>query len=218
MRLVVALALVAGSVALAQEPKNPDLPKEIPARYGVPPKVRNYPQDSPKKALLSALEAIDRGDANYIVAHLMDPGFVDLRVNDRAKQFEADAEIELSRLRDFQLRNPEKFAPSDRLPTDRPKFNALIIEKSRERGFQQLVRDVQQKLLDDPLAIKEMQKLLRDGMVADTETGAKITHPDVKDKALYLRKIDDRWFLENRYEDAPPPPMVPVPAPKKEGM
>lgn len=218
MRLVVAIVLAAGSVALAQEPKAPDLPKEIPARYGVPPKTRNYPQDSPKKTLLSALEAVDRGEAKYVVAHLLDPGFVDLRVNDRAKQYEADAEIELSRLRDFQLRNPEKFAPADRLPTDRPKFNALIIEKSRERGFQQLVRDVQQKLLDDPLAVKDLQKLFRDGVVADTETGAKITHPDVKDKALYLRKIEDRWFLENRHEDAPPPPMVPVPAPKKDGM
>lgn len=218
MRLVVAVALLAGSVALAQEPKTPDLPKEVPARYGVPPKVRTYPQDSPKKALLSALEAIDKGDAKYIVAHLMDPGFVDLLVNDRAKQYEADAEIELSRLRDFQIRNPEKFAPFDRLPTERAKFNALIIEKSRERGFQQLVRDVQQKLLDDPLALKDLQKLYRDGMVTDAEGGAKITHADVKDKALALRKIDDRWFLENRYEDAPPPPMVPVPAPKKEGM
>jgi len=214
MRLIFAIALVSGSVALAQPPKDPDLPKEVEPRFGVSPKGKAYPQDSAKKALYSTIEAIEKGDANYIVAHLLDPGFVELLVAERAKQYEAAAEIELSRLRDFQLRFPEKYPPSDRLPTDRAKFNALIIEKSRERGFKQLVQDVQTKLLDDPLAVKDLQKLYRDGMVVDTETGAKITHADVKDRALYLRKIEDRWFLENRQEDIP----APVPPPKKEGM
>ncbi|MBA4187590.1 MAG: hypothetical protein C0467_06180 [Planctomycetaceae bacterium] len=215
MRLVFAIALVSGSMALAQPPKDPDLPKEIPARFGIPPKVKAYPQDSAKKTLLSAIEAIEKGDTTYIVAHLLDPGFVEFRVADRAKQFEAPAEIELSRLRDFQIRNPEKYPVADRLPTDRAKFAALIIERSREQAFKQLVRDVQSKLMDDPLSIKDLQKLLRDGMVTDTETGAKLTHADVKDKALYFRKIDDRWFLENRQEDIPAPV---VPPPKKEGM
>jgi hypothetical protein len=206
--------LLCGSVALAQDPKAPDLPKEIPPRFGIPPKAKAYPQDTAKQALLSTIEAIEKGDLKYVLAHLLDPGFVELRVAERAKQFEAPAEIELSRQRDYQLRHPEKFAPYDRLPTDRVKFRALIVEKSREAGFKQLVKDLEDKLLDDPHAFRDLKKLFLEGMVTDTETGAKITHMDVKDRALFLRKIDNRWFLENRQEDIPAPP----PVPKKEGM
>lgn len=214
MRLVFAITLLCGSVALAQDPKESELPKEIPPRFGIPAKVKAYPQDSAKKALLSAIEAVEKGDMMYIVAHLLDPGYIELRIAERAKQYEAIAEIELSRLRDFQIRNPEKFAPADRLPVDRMKFRALVIEKSREAAFKQLVKDVEAKLLDDPHAFRDLKKLFREGMIVDTETGAKLTHMDVKDRALYFRKIEDRWFLENRQEDlAAPPPM-----PKKEGM
>jgi len=201
-------------VAFAQPPKEGELPKEVPPRFGIQYKVKTYPQDSAKKALNSTIEAIEKGETPYVVAHLLDPGFVELRVADRAKQYEAPVEIELSRLRDAQIRNPENYDRDSRLPTDRVKFRALIIERSRERAFRQIVQDMEAKLLDDPHALKELRKLLRDGMPTDTETGAKLTHMDVKDRALYFRKIEDRWFLENRHEDIP----APVVPPKKEGM
>ncbi|MCE9565241.1 MAG: hypothetical protein K8U57_24680 [Planctomycetes bacterium] len=215
MRLLFAIVLVSGSVAFAQPPKEGELPKDVPPRFGIQYKVKAYPQDSAKKALNSTIEAIEKGDTPYIVAHLLDPGFVELRVADRSKQYEAAVEIELSRLRDLQIRNPDKYAPETRLPVDRVKFRALIIERSRERAFRQIVQDMEAKLIDDPQALKDLKKLLRDGMPTDTETGAKLTHMDVKDRALYFRKIDDRWFLENRHEDIPAPV---VPPPKKEGM
>jgi hypothetical protein len=198
---------------------DPDAPKEVEPRFGVPPKVKAFPQDTAKKTTLSVIEAIEKGELSYLVAHLMDPGFVELRVADRAKQYEATVEVELSRLRDVQIRQPDQFRPEDRLPTDRAKFRALIIEKSRERSFRQLVRDVENKLLDDPQALKDIKKLFRDGMMTDTETGAKLTHPDVKDRALFFRKIGDRWFVENRQEEGITPPKKDgdtPPMPKKE--
>ncbi len=203
MRLVYSLALLFGSVVLAQQPPAVELPKEAEARYGVPPKLKNYPQTTPKKALASAIEAIEKPDTAYLIAHLLDPGFVELRLNDRAKQFEAPIEIDLSRQRDFQIRNPDKFEAADRLPTDRAKFRALIIAGSREQAFKQLVRDVEEKILNDPQSLRDMKKLLKDGTFMDTETGAKVTSMDVKDRALYFRKIGDRYFLENREEEQP---------------
>lgn len=205
MRLVSALAVLAGSAALAQQPKAPDVADASAPRYGVPAKARTYPQDTPKKALASALEAIEKGEVSYVVAHLMDPDFVELRLGDRAKQYEAGVETELARLRDLQIRNPDKYAPEDRLPTDRARFAALVVQRSREQAFKQLVRDVSDKLLDDPQAMKDLRKLLRDGAVSDTGTGVKLTHDTIKDRALYLRKIGERYFLENRQEDAPAP-------------
>jgi hypothetical protein len=205
MRHLFSLTLLLGSVTLArtQQPPDADLPREPDPRYGIPPKLKVFPQGTPKRALASAIEAIERPDIPYLLAHLLDPGFVEFRLNDRAKQFEAPVEVELTRLRNFQIRNPEKFSPKERLPGDKVKFNALIVERSRELAFKQLVRDVEEKLLDDPQALKDMKKLLKDGTFEDTENGTKVTHMDVKNRALYFRKVDDRWFLQNHQEDLP---------------
>lgn len=214
MRLVFALALLAGSVALARSAQpDPDAQKPPDPRFGVQPKLKIYPQTTAKKALASAIEAIEKPETAYLLAHLLDPGFVEFRLADRAKTFDAANEVSLTQLRDIQIKNPDRFKPEDRVPADRAQFKALIVSRSREQAFKQLVRDVEEKFLDDPQALKDMKKLWRDGAFVDTETGAKVSHPDIKDRALYFRKIGDRWFLENRLEDAPP---AKEPPPKKD--
>jgi hypothetical protein len=204
MRLLFALALLVATTTLAftQPPPKP-IDKTPRPRYGVAVKLKTYPQDTPRKALVSAVEAVEKGDTAYLVAHLLDPGFVDLRAGDRAKQFEVNVELELSRQRDFQLANRDKFAPEDRLPADREKFEALIQERSRQLAFRQLIRDVEEKLLNDPQAMRDLRKIMRDGTFTDEPGGARAAHPDVKNKVLYLKKIDDRYFLENRQEVPP---------------
>jgi hypothetical protein len=211
MRLVFALTLLSGTVALAQDP----VAKEPEPRFGVAPKLKVYPQSTPKQALKSALTAIQSGDTAYLVAHLLDPGFVELRLSDRAKQYEADLELQLSRRRDEQIRNPDRYAAADRLPTDRAQFVALIVEESRKAAFRQLIQDINQKVLDDPESFRDMRKLLADGKFEDAETGAKVTHPAVKFRALYLRKIGDRYFLENRQDDQAEPKKEPGKEPEK---
>jgi hypothetical protein len=204
MRLVFALLLLVTTTTLAwTQPPPKAIDKTPKPRYGVAIKLKAYPQDTPRKALVSAVDAVEKGDTAYLVAHLLDPGFVDLRLNDRIKLFEANVELELSQQRDFQLANRDKFVPEDRLPTDRAKFEALIQDRSRQLAFRQLIRDVEDKLLNDPQALKDLRKIMRDGAFSDEPGGTRATHPDVKDKVLYLRKIDDRYFLENRQEDAP---------------
>jgi hypothetical protein len=204
MRLVFALLLLVTSTTLARtQPPPKPIDKTPKPRYGVAIKLKTYPQDTPRKALVSAVDAVEKGDTAYLVAHLLDPGFVDLRLNDRVKQFEANVELELSQQRDFQLANRDRFAPEDRLPTDRAKFEALIQDRSRLLAFRQVIRDVEEKLLNDPQALKDLRKIMRDGAFTDEPGGAKAMHPDVKDRVLYLRKIDDRYFLENRQDEAP---------------
>jgi hypothetical protein len=207
MRLVCSLGwlLVVALLAHTQEPGTP----ESETRFGIPLRLKTYPQDTAKKALASAIAACEKPDLGYLLAHLLDPGFVELRIGDRAKQFEAAVEIELANLRDFQNANPDKFPLDERVPKDRAKFTALIVQRSRERAFKQLIRDVEQKLLEDPQSLKDMKRILRDGVFTDEPNGAaKATHPDVKNRALYFKKIGDRWFLENRQEDAPQKPPV----------
>jgi len=204
MRFVSVAALLVASATFAwTQPPPKAIDKTPKPRFGIAYKEKAYPQDTPKKALASAIEAIDRGETSYLLAHLLDPGFVDFSLGERAKQFEAPVELELTRLRDFQLANRDRFEPEDRVPTDKEQFKALILERSRERAFRQLIRDVEAKLLNDPLSLKDLRKILRAGQFADEAGGARGTHPDVKDRAVYLKKIGDRWFLENRQEEIP---------------
>lgn len=200
MRYAFLFVLLACATLLADDTP-PLIVKEPEPRFGVPAKIKVYPQTSPKKTLESVVEACDKGDYAYLLAHLLDPGFVELRLTDRAKKYEAPVEIELTRLRDFQYANPDRFPPGDRLPLDKPKFAAAIIERSREKAFKQLISDIEQKLRDDPQALRDMKKIARGGTFADEGAGAKATSPLVKDNAIYFKKIGDRWFIENRQAD-----------------
>ena len=80
---------------------------------------------------------------------------------------------------------------------------AAVVEKSRERAFKQLIRDVDQKMRDDPQSLKDMKKFLRDGTFTDEGGGVKVVNPTVMDRALFFKKIGDRWFLENRQAEEP---------------
>ena len=48
----------------------------------------------------------------------------------------------------------------------------------------------------------EMKRFLRDGEFTGTGDAAKVTLKDVKGKAIYFTKVNDRWYVEDRKEDA----------------
>lgn len=201
MRSLFAFALFLGtaSFAVPQEgrPKNPD---EIPPRFGVVFKGKLYLQTTPKEALQSAIDVAEKGEFNYLVAHLLEPGFVDARIADRAKQFEPSVEASLAALRDFQLKNLDKIAVEARLPVDATKFRERIVADSKTAAFKQLVRDVQDKFADDPEVLKDLRRFRSQGNFPDMAAGdtAKIGAVDVKDRSLFIKKIGDRWYLENK--------------------
>jgi hypothetical protein len=193
--LVAGVLLAACGLVAAQPAKEPE------ARYGVSAKPKLYPQGTPKEALKSAVGLIDKGDYAYLVAHLLDPKFVDQRVADRAKLFEAAVEAELAKLRDFQRANPDAVTRENRVPQDPKEFRDFAAVRARDRAFRQFAKDVEQKLADDPQALRDIRRILREGKFADADMAATATHPEVKGRTLYFKKIDDRWFLENRQAD-----------------
>lgn len=188
----VALLLGAGAMTAAQPAKDPE------PRYGVKARVKQYPQGTPRETLRSALAAADAGDYAYLAAQLLDPKFVDDAVAERAKLFEGTTEIELAKLRDFQRANPNRVAEQDRVPMDPTEFRAAVAVRARDRGFRQLVRDLAQKLGEDPQALKDLGRILRDGSFAPAETAATATHPGLKNRTLFFKNAGGRWFLENR--------------------
>jgi hypothetical protein len=190
MRLACAVVLVlgAGALTFAQPPKDPE------PRYGIKPRLKQSPQSTPKEALSSTLVAIEKADYAYLAAHLLDPKFVDDAVTDRMKLFDAQAEKDLARLRDFQIANPDKVSRENRIPLDPAAFRSAVAARARDRAFKQLQRDLEQKLTDDPQVVKDFRRLYRDG----TFTEVSATHPEIKHRTLYFKQIDGRWFLENR--------------------
>lgn len=186
-------------------PKDEDYvaPKEVLPRYGVNPRLKAYPQTSPKDVLRSAVAAIDKGDLAYLAAHLIDSKFVDAEVTERAKPLEAGAAAELVRIRDAQRSNPN-VAREDRIPPDGPAFKALVTTRAREQAFRSLVKELELKLSEDPQAVKEMRKILRaPSPFAEADPVATATLPEIKGRTLYFKKVDGRWFLENRRAEEP---------------
>ncbi|HEX5272956.1 MAG TPA: hypothetical protein VFW33_20810 [Gemmataceae bacterium] len=75
MRIVAAaLVLLISSAALAA-----DAPAK---RFGIDPDLKTFAQATPKDTLASVLKAIEMKRADYIVAQLGDPEFVDRRVKE----------------------------------------------------------------------------------------------------------------------------------------
>jgi hypothetical protein len=194
MRLAFAVVLVLGvaTMTFAQPPKDPE------PRYGVKARLKQYPQATPKQALRSALETIEKADYAYLAAHLLDAKFVEDAVNERMKLYEAGAEKELAQLRDFQRANPDKVSTENRVPQDPKAFRDMAAARARDRAFKLLQRDIEQKLTDDPQALRDLRRLSRDGMFTDADPAATVTHPEVKNRTLHFKKIDNRWYLENR--------------------
>jgi len=204
MRTVLALALLglaAPSPPAAPAQEKPKLPDEVPPRFGLPYRPKAYPQATPKQALDSVVEAADRGEVGYLVAHLLDPAFVDARVADRGRQYEPAVEAELAKVRDFQRKNPADVPAEARLPDDPARFQARVAADARARAFAQLVRDAGAKFADDPESLKDLRRFARGGTFPDPaapDLAAKVGLPDLKDRAVFLKKIGDRWFVENK--------------------
>ena len=57
------------------------------------------------------------------------------------------------------------------------------------------------KFADDPESLKDLRRFARGGTFPDPaapDLAAKVGLPDLKDRAVFLKKIGDRWFVENK--------------------
>jgi hypothetical protein len=76
MRTAIAIFLLVGVGALAQEPAKLD------RRFGIDSDLVTYPQGAPKEAMQSVIKAINNERLDYLMAHLADPKFVDGKVRE----------------------------------------------------------------------------------------------------------------------------------------
>lgn len=200
MRTAVGAAAV---LLLAVAAVGQDRDSAIPPRYGVPANTFAYPQDTPAKALGSAIKAAEAGRFDYLLAHLLDPAAVDARVTERAKDAAAAADQAMRTLRARQKADPLAYTAAERLPDEPAAFAEAVAAEARLRGFRLLAGDARERFANDLSAVKELRRFLREGAVAVQGETARLTVRDDKTRAVLFRKVGDRWYVEDRQQDQP---------------
>jgi hypothetical protein len=66
--------------------------------------------------------------------------------------------------------------------------------------FAGLVREATAKLADDPGTVKQLRRLLEEGAWDVKDDRASVHVKDAGQRWCYFRKVEGRWFLENRYK------------------
>lgn len=65
-------------------------------------------------------------------------------------------------------------------------------------NFKDLIQETMSHLADNPKTVKELKRIFQEGEWTEAEETATVKLKDVKDRAVFLRKMNERWFLENR--------------------
>ena len=179
-----AAGLVLAAAAAAQD---------VGPRYDILHNPDLYRQDTPQETLRAVLGAVARDRYDYLAAHLLDPDWVDARLAVHQPYFERiGGEQVVSSPGGAALRPAE--------------LNARVKEVGTRLNFRNFTGVIRQKLADDPNHLKDLRRFLREAEFQIAGDTATAKHKDVKDRALYFKKVKDRWFLENRADEAAAPP------------
>jgi hypothetical protein len=174
-----AILIVTGN-AFAQE-------LDVPPRFDVIYNPDLYKQDSPQETLKSILGAISRERYDYVAAHLLDPTYIDARVASTQTYFERVAAEQIAATSAGQILRDAA-------------LQARVREVGTRLNVLNLAEQVRQKIADEPDNLRELKRFVRDGLFQSAGESATATLKDVKDRALYFKKVGGRWFLENRKE------------------
>ncbi|HEV3204553.1 MAG TPA: hypothetical protein VGY77_09225 [Gemmataceae bacterium] len=74
------------------------------------------------------------------------------------------------------------------------------VKKDHNGQFEVLVKETTEKIANDRTSIKELRRFLQEGTWETTDTTATAQLKNVKNRRVYMRKREGRWFLENSQE------------------
>ena len=124
------------------------------------------------------------------MAHLLDPAVVNGRMAGTQVYFERVAAEQLAktaagqRLRDEALQN-------------------RVRELGTRLNVANLANQIRRKIIDEPSNLRDLKRFARAGSFQSSgDNTTTVTLKDATDRALYFKKIGQRWFMENRKEPA----------------
>jgi hypothetical protein len=176
-----------------------------PPRYGVPPNLDLFPQDTPKTALSSAVKAVEKGRIDYLAAHLIDPAFIDQKVTERAQSLEREVAADLRVLREAQARNPVAAPREDRVPADPKGFDEAVRREAARRAFRLVAQDIRGTLDENPDHLRDLRRVLREGPITDAGDTASAAVRGAGDRQVFFRRADNRWYVRDRKRPEPEP-------------
>lgn len=179
---IVATLMLCG-VSLAQ-------PRGVQPRFDVLHNPELYKQDSPKSTLTSVIGAAGRDRYIYIIAHLLDPAFVNSRLSGTQAYFERIAAQQIAESATGRL-----LKGAD--------LQARIQQVATTLNVRELSNQMRKKFVEEPDTLRDLKRFAREGEFMEAGDTATATLKDVKGQALYFKRVEGRWFMENR-KKAPP--------------
>lgn len=197
MRSVLAVAVLAavGSAAVGEELKDITLP----TRYGISPSGDLYPQGTPKEALATAAKLVEKGRYAYLLAHVVDPAFVDAQVAARARAVTPTVEKRLTGVREGQKRNLRADTPpEDVMPADPVAFADKVRAEAEKLAFADLVKAMQENLAEFPEHVQQLVVVNRDGAIAESGPAATAEAKGLPNKKVFLKQLPVSALKESR--------------------
>jgi hypothetical protein len=189
-RILAPLAVLVLAVTATAQPKKEAFdPKEPPIRFGLRQSPELYPQDTPKNALYSVLRAMEKDRYDYLIAHLLEPGYVTDQLAISYPQFEK------------QVRKQVEDEQLAKKGFGREFIVNRIRDLANQANFENLVRRIRAKMDDDPEAVRDLKKMFKEGTFEDGGATSVAKLKDVKDRALYFKRVGERWFIENKMQE-----------------
>lgn len=182
------VAALAGFACLGLGAQEPD---QVRTRYKIEFNAVAYPQKTPQEALKSIVKAFDGNQYHYLMAHLVDPRFVDVRVAEyKGLMFPPDSlrkeDEEISREVDAKRRK--------RLETEKE-----IREAARfAAAFNRMADEAKKHHDEDPPLRRELRIMARDGEWAVEGDRANVSLPKLTPRKAFFKKLEDRWFMDEK--------------------
>ncbi len=181
--LTLIAVFVLATIASAQPP-------DVKPRFDVLHNSEFYRQDTPQETLKSVVGAIGRDRYDYVIAHLLEPSYVNARLLATQSYFERIASEQVAETAGGRLLQGTE-------------LQARIQQVGISLNVKELASQMRLKIGEEPDNLKDLKRFAREGLFMDTGDTATATLKDIKDRALYFKKVQGRWFLENRKEDKP---------------
>lgn len=197
MRSVFTLAalVAAASVGVAEDLKNITLP----TRYGISPNPEFYPQGTAKEAVDTAASLLEKGRYAYLLAHVIDPAFVDAQVAARVERLLPAVEKRLREVRADQRRNLRADTPpEDVMPTSPADFATKVRAEAEKQAFADLVRSMQENLAEFPENVSQFATISRGGTVSENAPEAVAESKSLPTKKVFLKQLSVAATRESR--------------------
>jgi hypothetical protein len=162
-------------------------------RYNIEFNPISYPQKTPQEALAAIVKTLDSNSYEYMMAHLIDPSFVEKRVAEYySMMFPKDLhrkEVEaIAREEDLKIRKKLEIEMEHRL-----------VER-QVLAFGRLVAETRKHFAEDPVLRRELRLLAKNGDWEVDDSKASVSLKMGTLRKAFFKIREGRWFMEERQQ------------------